>query len=163
MKDNNFNEVPEWDDDLKDHDEEGEEWKPNPTKEACKALYKQWAIVMIMLNGALQIDEEEKESEESWTNNYQSIMLGDAMQVAVKIRSSEAGGMYVIRMENASIIRKNAQAIQSSMLMFMAENVIEKEYGEIIRHEIEVFKELFRKWVSTFEKDEFTDEWGLFV
>lgn len=66
-------------------------------------------------------------------------------------------------MENASIIRKNAQAIQSSMLLFMSEGVIEEEYGEIIRKEIDVFKELFQQWVSTFEKDEFVDDWGLFV
>ena len=163
MKDNNFNDLPQWDDDLEDRDDEGEGWKPNPTKEACKASYQQWSVIMTMLNGGMDVDKLEKETEENWTSSYQGMMLGDAMQVAVKIRSSEAGGIYVIRMENASIIRKNAQAIQSSMLMFMAENVIEKEYGEIIRHEIEVFKELFRKWVSTFEKDEFTDEWGLFV
>ena len=66
-------------------------------------------------------------------------------------------------MENASIIRKNAQAVQSSMLLFMEEGVIEKKYGEIIRHEIEIFKGLFKTWVNTFEKDEFTDDWGLFV
>ena len=45
----------------------------------------------------------------------------------------------------------------------MEEGVIDKEYGKVIRNEIDVFKDLFRKWVSTFEKDEFTDEWGLFI
>lgn len=160
MKDNNFNDLPEWHDRF---DDEGEEWKPNPTKQACKALYQQWGIIMTMLKGGLDIDKLQKETGENWTTDYQAMMLGDAMQVAAKIRSSEAGGMYVIRMENASIIRKNAQAVQSSMLLFMEEGVIEKKYGEIIRNEIEIFKGLFKTWVSTFEKDEFTDEWGLFV
>jgi hypothetical protein len=47
--------------------------------------------------------------------------------------------------------------------LFIAEGVITEEYGRIIRSEIEEFKNLFRNWVNTFEKDEFTDEWGLFV
>lgn len=162
MKDDNFSDLPAWDDNLSDPNDEGEEWKPNPTRDACKEMYKQWSVIMTMLNGCLREEGEEKE-EESWTAHYQAMMLGDAMQVGVKIRSSEAGGIYVIRMENASIIRKNAQAVQSSMLLFMEEGVIDKEYGKIIRKEIDVFKGLFRKWVNTFEKDEFTDEWGLFV
>ncbi|MEO6584205.1 MAG: hypothetical protein ABIO05_07760 [Ferruginibacter sp.] len=45
----------------------------------------------------------------------------------------------------------------------MSDGEIANEYGELIRNEIEVFKELFRTWVNTFEKDEFNDEWGLYV
>ena len=45
----------------------------------------------------------------------------------------------------------------------MADGAVDKKYGEIIRNEIEIFKSLFKKWVNTFEKDEFIDEWGLFV
>ena len=86
-----------------------------------------------MLNGSLNIDKKEDESKETWSENYQAMMLGDAYEAAAKIRSSEAGGIYVIRMENASIIRKNAQAVQSSMLIFMEEGVMDKEYGKVIR------------------------------
>jgi len=68
----------------------------------------------------------------------------------------------MIRMENASIIRKNAQFISSSMLTMMAEGVIEEAHGLVIREEIDQFRLLFRHWVSTFERDEFEDEWGLF-
>ncbi len=112
----NLNDLPEWNDNLKDPDEEGEEWKPNPTKDACKALYKQWSVIITMLNGCLREDKEENETEETHSSYFKSIMIGDAYEAGAKIRSSEAGGIYVIRMENASIIRKNAQAIQSSML-----------------------------------------------
>jgi hypothetical protein len=90
------------------------------------------------------------------------MLLGDAYQVAVKIKSSEAG-LYIIRMENASIIRNNAQFIKSSMLTMMSEEVIEKTHGQIIRDEIDKFRELFKIWVSTFQKDECEDEWGLFI
>lgn len=158
--------TPEWDDDdFRDEDEEGEEWKPNPTRDACKEMYKQWQQVMIVLNGALEsMKAEEKEdgfSPEHW-EDHKGVILGDAYQVAVKIKSSEVG-LYTIRMENASIIRKNAQFIKSSMLTMMAEEVIEEGYGKIIRSEIDKFRELFKIWVSTFQKDEYEDEWGLFI
>jgi len=83
--------------------------------------------------------------------------------VAVKIQSSESGNMYVIRMENASIIRKNAQSVKSSILTMMIEEVVEEAHGKVIREEIDRFRQLFKEWVNTFEKDEFEDEWGLFI
>lgn len=166
MNINHLSDLPEWDDDdFKDEDDEGEGWKPNPTRDACKALYQQWQQVMIVLNGAfdsMKIEEKEDGFPADYWEDHKAMILGDAYQVAVKIKSSEVG-LYTIRMENASIIRKNAQFIKSSMLTMMAEEVIEEEYGNIIRSEIDKFRELFKKWVSTFQKDEYEDKWGLFV
>jgi len=166
MNFNHLSDLPEWDDDeFKDEDEEGEEWKPNPTKEACKKLYQQWQQVMIVLNGAfdsMNIEEKEGGFPPDYWEDHKGMILGDAYQVAVKIKSSEVG-LYTIRMENASIIRKNAQFIKSSMLTMMSEEVIEEEYGKIIRSEIDKFRELFKTWVNTFQKDEYEDEWGLFI
>jgi len=167
MRNDKLNDLPDWEDDEFDNeDSEGENWKPNPTREACKALYSQWQQVMVMLNGALDTMQTEPAGELSFPAEYwedhKATLLGDAYQVAVKIKSSEVG-LYTIRMENAAIIRKNAQYIATSLLSFMAEKVIEESYVRAIRSEIDVFRELFKKWVSTFEKDEFTDEWGLFV
>ena len=166
MNFDHLSDLPEWDDDeFKDEDEEGEEWKPNPTKEACKKLYQQWQQVMIVLNGAfdsMNIEEKEGGFPPDYWEDHKGMILGDAYQVAVKIKSSEVG-LYTIRMENASIIRKNAQFIKSSMLTMMSEEVIEEEYGKIIRSEIDKFRELFKAWVNTFQKDEYEDEWGLFI
>lgn len=157
--------LPEWDDDdFRNEDEEGEEWKPNPTRDACKEMYEQWKQVMIVLKGALEsMDTEIKEGgfPADYWEDHKAMLMGDAYQVAVKIKSSEAG-LYMIRMENASIIRKNAQFIKSSMLTMIAEKVIEEAHGKVIREEIDKFRILFRHWVSTFERDEFEDEWGLF-
>lgn len=161
-----LSDLPDWDDDdFRDDDEEGEEWKPHPTRDACKALYGQWQQVMMVLNGALdsmKIEEQEGGFPADYWEDYKGMILGDALQVAVKIKSSEAG-LYTIRMENASIIRKNAQFIKSSMLALMGEDVIEEAHGQVIRDEIDKFRELFILWVSTFEKDEYEDEWGLFI
>lgn len=168
MRFDNLSDLPEWDDEeFKDEDEEGEEWKPNPTREACKKMYLQWQQVMTMLNGAIEMIESPETEEatafpkEFW-DEHLAMIRGDGFQVAVKIKSSETG-LYVIRMENASIIRKNAQFIYSSLLSLMAEKLIEESYVRAIRKEIDVFRELFKEWVATFEKDEFIDEWGLFV
>lgn len=155
-----LNDLPHWDDSLDEHDAEGEAWKIHSTRAACKALYEQWGTIINMLKGGLPSDGEEVESHASF---HHEMLLGDAYEVAAKIRSSEAGGIYVVRMENACIIRKNAQFIQSSLLVSILDGDIDKEYGMLIRKEIDIFKELFKIWVNSFERDEFIDEWGLFV
>ena len=166
MNFDHLSDLPEWDDDeFKDEDDEGEGWKPNPTKDACRNLYQQWQQVMIVLNGAfdsINIEEKEGGFPPDYWEDHKGMILGDAYQVAVKIKSSEAG-LYIIRMENASIIRKNAQFIKSSMLTMMSESVIEEDYVKIIRNEIDKFRELFKAWVATFQKDEYEDEWGLYI
>jgi hypothetical protein len=166
MNYDHLSDLPDWDDDdFKDEDDEGEEWKPNPTKEACKKMYQQWQQVMIVLNGALDsmtIEVKEDGFPADYWEDHKAMLLGDAFQIAVKIKSSEVG-LYTIRMENASIIRKNAQFIKSSMLTMMSEGVIEEAHGHVIRDEIDKFRELFKIWVSTFQKDEYEDEWGLFI
>ncbi len=161
--------LPDWnDDDFSKHGDEGEGWKPNPTKKACKAMYEQWKQVMVVLKGALEsappvrdADTGDEGFPEAYWEEHKAMILGDGLQVAVKIKSSEAG-LYTIRMENASIIRLNAQFIKSSMLTMMGDRAIEEAHGKVIREEIDKFRLLFRQWVSTFVRDEFEDEWGLF-
>lgn len=43
MKIDDLNELPERDDDefQDDEDADGEQWKPNPTRDLCKAMYEQ--------------------------------------------------------------------------------------------------------------------------
>ncbi len=74
---NNLNELPEWDDDDKWKDKEGEEWKPRPTYDACKALYKKWNEIMIMLNGALGSTKDlpGKEDEENFVTSRMEMIL----------------------------------------------------------------------------------------
>jgi hypothetical protein len=165
-----LNDLPEWEDDDEfdrlGEDIEGEAWKPNPTRDACKAMYKKWNEIIIMLNGALVTEEENEADEDAFrrfTKEKVAIVLGDAFEAGAKIRSSEAGSMYVLRMENAAIIRKNAQYVKTAMLGFRAEGVIDETYCAIIRNEIDAFRGLFKEWIATFTKDEYEDEWGLFV
>lgn len=158
-----LNDLPDWEDEhFNDFgDNEGEEWKPNPTREACKALYKQWQQVVTMLRAAFESGNFSEDDE--MNKDWKAMTLGDAFLVGAKLRSSEAGNIYVLRMENAAIIRKNAQSVASSLLSFMVEGLIEEKYAMAIRVEIDTFRELFKHWISTFVKDEYEDEWGLFV
>ncbi len=104
----------------------------------------------------------EKE-DDSFITEQKAMILGDAYEAGAKIRSSEAGNMYILRMENAGIIRKNAQFVKSSVLNLMMEGEADEEHGEIIRNEIDAFRQMFIAWINTFEKDEYTDDWGLYV
>lgn len=162
-----LSDLPNWDDSEFDRSEteEGEGWKVNPSRQAGKALYEQWQQVMIMLTGALDsmtITDKEDGFPVSYWEDHRAMLLGDAHQVAVKIMSSEAANLYMLRMENATIIRKNAQYIKASLLTMMSEKVMDEIYGSLIRDEIDAFRILFREWVASFQKDEFEDEWGLF-
>ncbi len=162
----NLSSLPEWDDERMnrlDENKEGEEWKSNPTRDACKALYKQWQQVMTLLNGLLEsVKAGEHSFPQPMLDDHKQMILGDAYEVAAKIRSSEAGGIYILRMENAAVIRKNAQFIRTSITGLIMEEAIDEKHGEIVREEIDTFRDLFKQWITTFEKDEFEDEWGLF-
>ena len=165
MRIDDLNELPDWDDNEFGDDDEGEGWKPNPTRDACKAMYQQWNTVMMVLKAAFdslkEPDEEDNMLSKEMLEDHIAMLTGDAFEVAVKIRSSETG-LYIIRMENAAIIRKNAQYIYISTNGFMQDGLMEPQHRQIIRDEIDQFRELFKIWVSTFKKDEYEDEWGLF-
>ncbi len=164
MNNNNFSDLPEWEDErFKDDDDEGEEWKPDPTHDACAALYNKWQEIVFLLKGFLAPFLEKDKDEEGMMEFTAGQLMGDAWQVGAKIKSSEAAGIYIVRMENASIIRMLAQGISSSLLMYLEETDADEQHVAVLRDEITAFRMLFIEWVTTFEKDEFTDEWGLFV
>lgn len=164
MEPDDLNELPDWDEDEFD-DDEGEEWKPNPTRDWCKAMYQQWNQVIIVLKAAFDSLKEPGENSlfsKDHLDQHIAMILGDAHEVFIKIRSSEAG-LYIIRMENAAIIRKNAQFIKISTNGFIEDDLMEDQYRMVIRNEIDIFRDLFKQWVATFEKDDYEDEWGLFI
>ena len=128
-------------------------------------MYLQWNTVMIVLKAAfdsLHEPSDEEPMSKEMMEDHVAMIMGDAHEVAVQIKSSEVG-IYTIRMENAAIIRKNAQFIKICTNSFMLDGMMEPEHRLVIRDEIDRFRELFKTWVATFKKDEFEDEWGLFV
>lgn len=166
-----YHDLPDWDDEqLRRLEEENEIWGPNPTREACKALYQQWQQVVYLLNAAFATITEEEGGYKrpsgvplSYWEETALSLLNDAMIAAVRIRSSESGALYILRMEHAAIIRKCASDIRAHLNLFANAPGMEQPYIDILREEIDKFRELFKAWVGSFRRDEFEDEWGLFV
>jgi hypothetical protein len=103
------------------------------------------------------------DDEEQYLVDIKYLMLEDARLLTVKIAGAEAGQLYDIRMECATIIRKAACELMiqnHSLEMFGFKHV---EYYQIVRNLIEEYRLLFIDWVSGFDKWNYIiDRWGLF-
>jgi len=100
---------------------------------------------------------------DEYLNDVKGCMLSDAALLSVKVAGAEAAGLYDLKMENASIIRKAARDLivqQHSLDVFGFEYV---EYYQLVRDLVEEYRLLFIDWVAGFEKwDYIIDRWGLF-
>jgi hypothetical protein len=162
----NLSSLPEWDDEgfRKIEDEDGDEDLGNDLNyNACKALYNQWREVMAGINGLFSYAQQSADVPEIMLQGQKENVLSDAYQVAVKVRSSAGLDLYVLKMENAAIIRKNAMFIHTQIGGMAAMGFIEEDHALAVRRDIDKFRSLFIEWINTFEKDEFEDEWGFFV
>jgi hypothetical protein len=92
-------------------------------------------------------------------------MLEDAMIIPAKIAGAEAMDDYVLKMENATIIKIHARSLltQTSSAKYL--HLQDERYLKLLRDEIEAFRLLFKQWVATFESGTTKegDGWGLFV
>ena len=95
---------------------------------------------------------------------HSNIMLEDSIILPSKIAGAEAVDDYIIKMENATIIKIHARSllVQSTSLIFAG--ILPEEYLLLLRKEVEAFRLLFREWVKTFDEcEKESDGWGLFV
>jgi len=167
---NSLSPFPEWEDEKYD-DDEGEEWKSILKNEKAKKLYNQWVQVFLLVESLcdnLQTETgENKEGidlspSEDYLEHLKEMMLADAALIPPKISGAEAGDLYVLRMENAAIIRKAANDVYMQCSGFSMMGVANADELNAVRREIEIFRTYFIEWVASFEKDEYEDEWGLF-
>lgn len=160
----NLSQLPEWDDEKFDNNnEDGEAWKNTELRNAAKALYNKWREVMAGLYGLLAHAEKNDDFSAEKFEEQKNMLIGDALQIAVKVRTSDSIGMYVLLMENASIVRKNAISIQTQISALRLMGAIDEDYSDAVKADIEQFRLLFIDWIQTFKKDEFEDEWEFFV
>ena len=97
---------------------------------------------------------------------YESILIESAMMLAPKIAGAMGSENWLISMQNAAIIRYHAEYLLTSTSGLKMFTNAQKEYVQLLRNEMEEFRQLFKGWVKTFEKlehEEYTDEWGLFI
>jgi hypothetical protein len=91
-------------------------------------------------------------------------MMENAMIIPAKIAGAQAVGLYDLKMENATIIRKAARElyVQAGSLRH-EEGILNKDYIDLLRDEIEEFRLLFIDWVANFDEWNYIkDDWGLF-
>jgi hypothetical protein len=159
-----LNFLPDWDDE-KFPEEEGEAWKTNEIRAAGKALYLKWREVFGLVLAFTEnlADGPEENKSETHEQSTQRLIYENAMIIAPKIRSASIVDLYILQMENAAIIRTNAKQLMEQLGFAVLMGCGEESYKEVIADAMNEFRLLFKDWVATFKKDEFEDEWGLFI
>jgi hypothetical protein len=95
---------------------------------------------------------------------HSNIMLEDSIILPTKIAGAEAVDDYILKMENATIIKIHARSLQAQSASLIFQDCLPKDYLILLRQEIEAFRLLFKEWTKTFESAEKEgDGWGLFV
>lgn len=164
LDDLNF--LPEWnEEDYDNEDNEGEEWKKREERQAAKALYLKWRDTFSLIYAFadnLTPDPKgvEKETHEQVTKSF---IMENAMIIGPKLRGAMAVDLYILKMENAAIVRTNARQLMEQVSFSVLSGFAGEEYKNVIEESMDEFRILFKEWVSTFKKDDIEDDWGLFM
>ncbi len=146
-----------WEDDDADEDYDPEEER---RKLEAMPLYKK---ALEILDLTQQIVDTFPDDE--MARVHRQLMMEDAMIIPAKVAGAEAMDDYVLKMENATVIKIHARSLltQTSSAKYL--DLQDERYLKLLRDEVEAFRELFKVWVKTFEVDTTKegDGWGLFV
>ena len=160
---NDLNFLPEWDESRYKvgPDDAAEEWRRGPARAIAKAMYNQWREVfglVVAFAENLADDGEETHPASTKALIYENVMI-----VAPKIIGAISMDLYVLKMENASVIRTNAKQMMEQIGFAVLMGWADEAHKQVIEDALYKFRELYKQWVSTFQKDNFEDEWGLFI
>ena len=160
-----LNFLPEWEGDNLNRGEEGDEWKTPETRAAAKALYVKWREVFgLVLAFAENLCEDAAENEhETHEQITKRFIYENAMIVAPKIMGAAGCDLYVLEMENAAIIRTNCRQMMEQIGFAVLMGNADPMHKQVIEESMNEFRGLFKNWVAGFKKDEYEDEWGLFI
>ena len=160
---NDLNFLPEWDESRYKvgPDDAAEEWRRGPARAIAKAMYNQWREVfglVVAFAENLADDGEETHPASTKALIYENVMI-----VAPKIIGAISMDLYVLKMENASVIRTNAKQMMEQIGFAVLMGWADEAHKQVIEEALYKFRELYKQWVSTFQKDSFDDEWGMFI
>ena len=94
--------------------------------------------------------------------------LADTFIVTAKLCSCMDCELYIIYMENASVVRyymKQLETYVNGMDFFQEDQLvqtIDKYHLDVLRDEVRSFKSSFIEWTKHFIKDDYEDEWNLY-
>jgi len=152
-----LNYLPEWDE-KHFRFERGEEWKHRTALNLARDLYNQWREVFGLVIAFTETLPEEPDEKIT----TKSLIYESAMMVAPKIMSAAGDTLYMIKMENAALIRFHSQQMMEQVGFAVLAGKADERHKDVIDEALGKFKEIFRQWAATFQKDEYEDEWGLF-
>lgn len=92
------------------------------------------------------------------------LMMENAMIVPGKIKGAMGvDDVYSIVMESAVIIKVNICELKAQLWACSNIDCVEERYLDVLKDEIDEFKNIFIRWVSSFDKEnDLPDEWHLF-
>ena len=124
-------------------------------------LYQKAEQILKITMGLVEIVPKENKFLQETTVRF---MMENAFLIPAKIAGATGAGLYDLKMENATLIRKAARElyVQAGSLRF-EEGITDKDYIELLRNTIDEFRLLFIDWVAGFNVwDYVKDSWGLF-
>lgn len=124
-------------------------------------LYQKAEQILKITMGLVEIVPKDNEFLQETTVRF---MIENACLIPAKIAGAVGVGLYDLKMENATLIRKAARElyVQAGSLCF-EDDIKDKDYIELLRNTIDEFRLLFVDWVASFDVwDYIKDNWGLF-
>ncbi|WP_111672663.1 hypothetical protein [Algoriphagus litoralis] len=149
-----------WDDFEENEEDDESEFDPKAHRDQIYShpLMKK-ASEIVSLTHALvgSLDEARKEL-------YGGMMMEDATLISVKFAGAEGVNDFILKMENATIMKVHARHLNSMTYQLALEETHAEEHLNLLREAIAEFKVLFVEWVRGFDSaDRYDDGWGLFI
>ena len=149
------------DDDFLFSSEEDDEFERRKKRRQNMPIYKkalEIAETARILGSTLDGDEKEM---------YEFHLNESAMIMAAKLGGAIGSSSWLLKMQNAAIIRSHAEWLLTATSGLKHMTKADKDYVKVLRTEMEEFKELFKAWaaeIHKMEKEEYDeDDWGLFL
>lgn len=156
MNDDNIGRFINYHDDDESDDEKTENWKP--VKQFGKALYRKGIDILNLSQTMCDMLPDDEDAEST-----KQMIMQNAYLIPAKIKGAMAMEYYSLMMENAVIVKVNATELRTALWACSTMHGIEQQYVDVLRNEIEAFRELFINWVKAFDKEnDLPDEWHLF-
>ncbi|MBW7893084.1 MAG: hypothetical protein H3C48_19085 [Chitinophagaceae bacterium] len=154
--------LPNWEDHrmLQRHLRE-DGWKEEAQMKAARELYNKWREIFLYVES--YCDTLQNISDYEYTDKNKELIGQNLFIVAPKIIGAAGTGHYILKMENAAIIRRNCCELLDQIRFTTAVGAGERKYANVIEREMDIFRGLFKEWVRTFVKDGYTDDWGLYI
>ena len=148
---------------LRWDDEDGDEWKTKPLREAAAVLKKQSRQILQTVTAIVETLPKEGEEDSDLTSHHREWMMENAMVIGAKLAGAGRGDYMILR-ENAVLIKLAARDLLTQISGLEMFDYPHGEYLQALRAEIEEFRKAFVRWVRAFPQEDeiYPDGWGLF-